>query len=199
MTQVLVALATLTAVLRSAFLALGVGFAVLAAVDWSARTRRLNPFGGIARFLRGSVDPRLSGIERQVVRAGGQPSTTPWWALIAFIVLALLFLAALDMLAGIVREIAYATNSGGTGYLYLMIRWAFAILRLALLVRVLSSWFPRAANSRWLRWSFGATEWMLRPLRRVIPSFGMVDITPIVAYFILQIAEGLVSRVLLAG
>ena len=69
MTQVLVALATLTAVLRSAFLALGVGFAVLAAVDWSARTRRLNPFGGIARFLRGSVDPRLSGIERQVVRA----------------------------------------------------------------------------------------------------------------------------------
>ena len=199
MTQVLVALATLTAVLRSAFLALGVGFAVLAAVDWSARTRRLNPFGGIARFLRGSVDPRLSGIERQVVRAGGQPSTTPWWALIAFIVLALLFLAALDMLAGIVREIAYATNSGGTGYLYLMIRWAFAILRLALLVRVLSSWFPRSANSRWLRWSFGATEWMLRPLRRVIPSFGMVDITPIVAYFILQIAEGLVSRVLLAG
>ena len=199
MTQVLVALATLTAVLRSAFLALGVGFAVLAAVDWSARTRRLNPFGGIARFLRGSVDPRLSGIERQVVRAGGQPSTTPWWALIAFIVLALLFLAALDMLAGIVREIAYATNSGGTGYLYLMIRWAFAILRLALLVRVLSSWFPRAANSRWLRWSFGATEWMLRPLRRVIPSFGMVDITPIVAYFLLQIAEGLVSRVLLAG
>ena len=199
MTQVLVALATLTAVLRSAFLALGVGFAVLAAVDWSARTRRLNPFGGIARFLRGSVDPRLSGIERQVVRAGGQPSTTPWWALIAFIVLALLFLAALDMLAGIVREIAYATDSGGTGYLYLMIRWAFAILRLALLVRVLSSWFPRAANSRWLRWSFGATEWMLRPLRRVIPSFGMVDITPIVAYFILQIAEGLVSRVLLAG
>jgi YggT family protein len=199
MTQVLVALATLTAVLRSTFLVLGVGFAVIAAVDWSARTRRLNPFGGIARFLRGSVDPRLSGIERQVVRAGGQPSTTPWWALIAFIVLSLVFLAALDMLAGIVREIAYAADSGGTGYLYLMIRWAFAILRLALLVRVLSSWFPRAANSRWLRWSFGATEWMLRPLRRVIPSFGMVDITPIVAYFILQIAEGLVSRVLFAG
>ena len=199
MTQVIVALATLTAVLRSTFLALGVGFAVIAAVDWSARTRRLNPFGGIARFLRGSVDPRLSGIERQVVRAGGQPSTTPWWALLAFIVMALLFLAALGMLADIAREIAFAADSGGTGYLYLLIRWAFAILRLALLVRVLSSWFPRAANSWWLRWSFGATEWMLRPLRRVIPSLGMVDITPIVAYFILQIAEGLVSRVLLAG
>ena len=199
MTQVLDALATLTAILRSGLLALGVGFAVIAAADWGARTRRLSPFGGTSRFLRGTVDPRLAGIERQVVRAGGQPSTTPWWALIAFIVMALLLLAAVDMLSGIVREVAYAADAGGTGYLYLVIRWAFAFLRLALLIRVLSSWFPRAAGSKWLRWSFGATEWLLRPLRRVIPSLGMVDITPIVAYFILQITEGLVSRVLLAG
>lgn len=199
MTQVLDALATLTAMLRSGLLALGVGFAVIAAVDWGARTRRLSPFGGTSRFMRGSVDPRLAGIERQVVRAGGQPSTTPWWALIAFIVMALLLLAAVDMLSGIVREVAYAASTGGTGYLYLVIRWAFAFLRIALLIRVLSSWFPRAAGSKWLRWSFGATEWLLRPLRRVIPSLGMVDITPIVAYFIIQIAEGLVSRVLLAG
>ena len=199
MTQVLIALAMLTAVLRSVLLGLGVGLAVIAAVDWAARTRRLNPFGGISRFLRGTVDPRLAGIERQVMRAGGQPSATPWWALIAFIVLALLLLAAMDMLGGIVREVAYAADTGGTGYLYLMIRWAFGFLRMALLIRVLSSWFPRAAGSPWLRWSFGATEWMLRPLRRVIPSLGMVDITPIVAYFILQLAEGLVSRVLFAG
>ena len=199
MTQVLVALATLSIVLRSALLALGVGFAAIAAVDWAARTRRISPFSSVARFLRGSVDPRLAGIERQVVRAGSQPSTTPWWALIAFIVLALLLLAALDMLAGIVREFAFAANAGGTGYLYLAIRWAFGFLRLALLVRVLSSWFPRAAGSRWVQWSFGTTEWMLRPLRRVIPAFGMMDITPLLAYFILQLAEGLVSRVLLAG
>ena len=199
MTQLLVTLATLTTLLRSALLALGIGLGVVAATDWAARTRRLNPFGGVARFLRGSVDPRLAGIERQVMRAGGESSMTPWWALVAFIVLALLLLAAVDMLAGVVREVAFAANAGGTGYLYLIIRWAFAFLRVALLIRVLSSWFPRAAGSPWLRWSFGATEWMLRPLRRVIPSMGMVDITPIVAYFILQLAEGLVSRVLLAG
>lgn len=199
MTQALIALYTLTAVLRSVLLAVGAVFAVVAAVDWAARTRRLNPFGGVARSLRGSLDPRLAGIERQVVRAGGQPSTTPWWALLAYIVVALLVLAALDMLGSIVREVAFAADSGGAGYLSLFVRWSFAIVRVALLVRVLSSWFPRAAGSPWLRWSYGATEWMLRPLRRVIPSLGMVDITPIVAYFILQITEGLVSRVLLSG
>ena len=199
MTQVLIAVATLTAALHSVFLALGVGLAVLAALDWASRTRRISPFGGISRSLRNSVDPRLAGIERVVVRAGGQPAMTPWWALVAFIIVALMLFAALDMIGGLVREVAYAADSGGTGFLFLAIRWAFGFLQLALLVRVLSSWFPRAAGSPWLRWSFGATEWMLRPLRRVIPSFGMVDITPILAYFILQLAEGLVSRVLLAG
>jgi YggT family protein len=84
-----------------------------------------------------------------------------------------------------------ASSLGVRGILYLLVHWTFAFLRLALIVRVLSSWFPSAAGSPWLRWSYGATEWMLRPLRRVIPSFGMIDITPIIAYFALQILEAL--------
>ena len=199
MTQVLVALAALTAALRSVLLGVGILLAAIATVDWAARTRRINPFSGPARFLRGTIDPRLAGIERQVLRAGGHPSATPWWAVVAYVVVAALLLAALDMLVGVIREVAFASALGGTGILYLIVRWTFAFLRIALLVRVLASWFPRATETTWVRWSFGATEWMLRPLRRVIPSFGMVDITPIAAYFILQLVEGLVSRVLFSG
>ena len=199
MTQVLVALAALTAALRSVLLGVGILLAAIATVDWAARTRRINPFSGPARFLRGTIDPRLAGIERQVLRAGGHPSATPWWAVVAYVVVAALLLAALDMLVGVIREVAFASALGGTGILYLIVRWTFAFLRIALLVRVLASWFPRAAETTWVRWSFAATEWMLRPLRRVIPSFGMVDITPIAAYFILQLVEGLVSRVLFSG
>jgi YggT family protein len=199
MNQALVALAALTAVLRSVLFGLGLVFAAVAIADWAARTRRINPFGGAARFLRGNIDPQLAGIERQVLRAGGHPSATPWWALVAYAVVAALLLAALDMIEGLVREMVFATAMGGRGFLVLVVRWTFAFLRCALLVRVVASWFPRAAGSPWLRWSFGATEWMLRPLRRVIPSFGMVDITPIVAYFALQLIEGLVSRVLFSG
>ena len=80
------------------------------------------------------------------------------------------------------------------GFVVLAIRWTFEFLRMALLVRVLGSWFPRLAFSRWLRWSFGATEWMLRPLRRIVPALGVIDITPILAFFLLQFAEGLVVR-----
>lgn len=199
MIPALTVIAALSAFLRSALLAGGIVIAAIATADWAVRTRRLSPFSGVARLMRGSIEPRLMGIERQVVRAGGHPSATPWWALVAYVVLASLLLAGLDMLVGLVRDVLVASSGGGAGLVALLIHWTFSFLRLALLVRVLGSWFPRAAGSRWFRWSYGATEWMLRPLRRVIPSIGMMDITPIAAYFLLQIAEGLVSRLLFPG
>jgi YggT family protein len=198
MLDALSALATLTEFLRSAFLAGGVALAVVAAADWAVRTRRLNPFGGVARFVRARVDPRLAGVERQVMRAGGRATATPWWALILYVVVALLVLAALDMIAALVQQAALATSLGGTGLLLLAVRWTFGFLQFALLVRVLSSWLPRLGASRWVRWSYSATEWMLRPLRRLIPSLGVIDITPIVAYFALQLLQSLVENMLFA-
>jgi YggT family protein len=198
MLDALSALATLTAFLRTAFLAGGVALAVVAAADWAVRTRRLNPFGGVARFVRARVDPRLAGVERQVMRAGGRATATPWWALVLYVVVALLVLAALDMIGALVQQAALATSLGGTGLLLLAVRWMFGFLQFALLVRVLSSWLPRLGESRLVRWSYGVTEWMLRPLRNLIPSFGVIDITPIVAYFALQLLQALVENILFA-
>lgn len=199
MHDLLVTIAALTDTLRTLLLAGGVALAAVAAVDWAVRTRRLNPFGGVARFMRARVDPRLAGVERQVLRVGGHPSTTPLWALVVYAVAAILLLAAIDMLVALLREAADASSLGAWGLLVLAVRWTFAILRLALLLRVLVSWVPRYAGSRWLSWSVGATEWMLRPLRRVVPTFGVIDITPIVAYFALQIVQWMVETVVFAG
>ena len=200
MLQALNALATLTAFLRTAFLAGGVALAAVATADWAARTRRLNPFGGVARFMRARVDPRLIGVERQVLRMGGRTATTPWWALVLYVVVAMLVLAALDMIAALVSQAAMATSRGGMGLLQLAVHWTFGFLIFALLVRVLASWLPHLGASRWIRWSYGATEWMLRPLRNVIPSIGgVIDITPIVAYFALQLVQWLVEGILFRG
>ena len=199
MVETLTALAVVTQILRSVFLVGGIIFGVIAAADWAVRTRRLNPFGGVARFMRAQVDPRLGGVERQVMRAGGRASATPWWALVLYAVVALFTLSALGMLASLVREVALASALGATGILVLAIRWTFGLLRLALLVRVLSSWFPGLAASRWIRWSYGATEWMLRPLRRLIPTLGVIDITPIVAYFALQIMQAAVENIFIGA
>lgn len=199
MLQALTAITTLTAILRSVFLYGGVVFAGVAVADWAVRTRRLNPFGGVARFVRARVDPRLVGVERQVLRAGGHTSTTPWWALVVYALVALLVLAALGMIEGLIRDVAIATASGGIGVLKLAVGWIFGFLQFALLVRVISSWLPRLGASRWVRWSYAATEWMLRPLRNLIPSLGVIDITPIVAYFALVLVQSLVFGVFFRG
>jgi YggT family protein len=199
MNEVLVALALVSETLRGLLLVGGIAFAGLAAVDWAVRTRRINPFSGVARFMRGRVEPRLAGVERQVMRFGSHPAATPWWALVAYVVSAALLLAAMDLLSSLVREAAVATSFGAAGYILLAVRWTFGFLVFALLVRIIASWLPGLAARRWISWSFGATEWMLRPLRRVIPTIGVMDVTPIVAYFALQFAQWLVEKVLLAG
>jgi len=66
----------------------------------------------------------------------------------------------------------------------------------ALLVRVLSSWIRVSPHSRWLRWAFVLTEPILSPLRRIVPTIGMIDITPIVAYFVLRLLQWLIVGVL---
>jgi YggT family protein len=189
-------LAALTAALRVALLIGGGVLVAIAAVDWGVRTRRINPFSGVARFMRARVEPRLAGVERQVMRAGGHQSTTPWWALVAYVVCGVLLLAGMDLLTSLVRDAVVATSMGGAGLLLLLVRWTFGFLQFALLVRVIASWLPSLARRPWVSWSVGATEWMLRPLRRVLPSMGVIDITPIVAYFALWLAEKLVMTVL---
>src|SRR5260221_2024127 len=105
MPDALSALSAFTAVLRSVLLAGGVAMVVLAAADWAVRTRRINPFSGVARFMRAQVDPPLVGIERQVLHAGGHPSATPWWAVFASVAIAVLALAILDVLFDLLRAL----------------------------------------------------------------------------------------------
>jgi YggT family protein len=199
MSDELYVLGLVSHVFRVALLAIGVLLAVIAALEWASRARRLNPVGAVARFMRNLGDPRLGGVERQVVRMGGQLSSTPWWALLAYVVCAALAIALVDAVIGLVLDARFALGRGAPGVLLLLVHWTFAFLKIALLVRVVVSWVPRLAYSRWLSWSFGATDWMLRPLRRVVPSLGVIDITPLVAYFALVIVEWLVMSVLLSG
>ena len=192
MNSLVTALVATTAVLRVAAFAAAVVVGVVALVDWAVRTRRLNPFGSVGRFMRKRVDPLLVPIEHRVVRAGGRPSSAPAWALVAVVLGSLVLLWALQF---VTRQLSFASDAFAAGprqVLRLLVHWTFLLLQIALLVRVLSTWVRISPFSRWVRWAYSLTEWFLRPLRRIIPTIGMLDITPIVAYFGLSLLEGLV-------
>lgn len=190
MTRTVGAFALVILALRWTMLVLGVVAVAAAALAWAVRTRRLNPFGWGGRTARRWVDPLLAPVERIVLRAGGHPASTPWWALVGLLLAGALLLTAVQALAGVVLQIAWAVGHPAA-LPVLLLSWAFTIVEFALIVRVVSSWLPIPPYSRWVRWSYPLTEWLLRPLRAVVPAVGMVDVTPVVAYFLLWLVQGL--------
>ena len=180
--------------LRRGFFAVAMVVAVICAVDWLVRTRRLSPFGMIARFMRANVDPAITPIERAVIRAGGVPSSAPWWALVVVVLAGIVVISVLDFLRGQVEMFMRAVDGGSRGIYQLAVSLVFAVLQLAIIVRVVISWVRVRPGSWIARWSFKLTEPMLRPLRQVIPTLGTVDITPIVAWFLLSLLETFFKR-----
>lgn len=192
MTSALATFDTLYAILRVAFLVLAVGLTIVAGIDWMVRTRRLNPFSGTARFFRQHIDPLFVPVERRVIRAGGLPTAAPWWALGVVVVAGIIVLSLIGFLRGVIISTAIAGQAGPAGLAKLLVGWVFGILRLAIIVRVISSWLSVSPYSNWVRWSYTLSEPLIRPLRSIIPPLGMIDITPIVAFFALLLLEGFV-------
>ena len=65
----------------------------------------------------------------------------------------------------------------------------------ALIGYILMSWFPGARDSSIGKFLTTICEPYLEPFRKVIPPLGMIDISPIVAIFVLRFAQsaGLVA------
>lgn len=187
---------TVLVLLRPLVFAAGFVAGVGAITSWGVRTRRISPFSPVARFVREKVDPVLiAPMERKLLRAGGTPYAAPWWALAVVVLGGLLLLSGIQFLRDQFIMLAYASQSGG-GLVLLLVKWTFSVLRIALFARVIASWVGGGPYSKWWRWSFVLTEWFLAPLRNVIPTIGMIDISVLVAYFGLGILESLVLSVL---
>ena len=177
---------------------LAVLFTILVAFTHGlVRSQKLAPFGWWARTVRRVSDPVVQPIERRLVRAGGNPQHATMWLVALTVVLGLVLLWFYRWLVGTVADLASVAQGGPQLWIAELVHWAFAVLQIALIVRVIGSWLGATPYTRWMRPFVSLTEWMLAPLRRVIPTMGMLDFTPLVAYFILIFAERAVMRLLL--
>jgi YggT family protein len=183
-------LSAIREVLKLSLLWAALVMAAIATVDWFVRTRRISPFSPVARFMRNYIDPLMAPIERRVTRAGGLPANAPWWALGIIVVAGILLLALFDFVGGLIADLMVGFSNGTNGIVRLLVFWTFTLLRVAIIVRVISSWLPFGAYSPWIRWSFTLSEPILRPLRRIIPPIKTIDITPLVVFFGLGVLEG---------
>jgi len=192
----MVAVGVVIEVLRTVLLSVALVFGAICVLDWAVRTRKISPFNAIARFCRSTIDPLIAPIERKVVRAGGTPAAAPLWALAGVVVGGIVLLTFLDFIRLEIAQSIIASQNGPAGIFHLLVSWTFTILKIALLVRVISSWLPISPFSVWVRWSYFLSEPILAPMRRIVPSLGGLDITPILAYFLLNLTESLLFRLM---
>jgi YggT family protein len=173
-------------------------YAVLVATtQWAIRRRRLTPFGAWPRFVRRISEPVLLPLERRIIRAGGSPNDAPLWLLGIAIVGGLLLITLVRWLIGAVYEVGVLIQAPPRIWLIEAVSWLFRILMIALLVRVIASWLGVSPYSKWIRPFAVLTDWLLEPLRRVLPPMGPLDLSPMVAYFLLWIAQQALVRALL--
>src|SRR2546426_4532244 len=152
--------------------------ALVALAGWLVRTRRVSPSGEVGRTLRSVTDPVLGPVETRLVRLGGNPVHAGWWLVVLVAVAGVLLLSLIDWLVRTARWF-YAAATGGPGALFaFLIGAAYNLLIIALVVRVVASWLGWFRYSRWIRPAYALTDWLVEPIRRLLPPAGANDLHP---------------------
>ena len=74
------------------------------------------------------------------------------------------------------------------------IRILCEVLTIAIILRVILSWFSPSPTNMLAVILYKVTEPLLSPLRRIIPRAGMLDFTPLAAIILLQLIASFLPR-----
>ncbi len=86
-----------------------------------------------------------------------------------------------------------------TAYILQALSWIIQFLILVIIVRAVVSWFPIGRDNAFVMVLDRLSEPVIAPLRRVVPPLGMIDITPLVALILLQIAQRVIQGMLVSS
>ena len=173
-----------------------VALAALAAFgSWLVRTRRISPFGAFGRGLRSLTDPILGPVERRVVRMGGNPAHAGGWLIVLTAIAGIVLLSLIGWLFQTFQIANAAAHAGPRAAIRLIIEILYRILMYALIARVVAAWFGLFRYSRWVRPAYILTDWIVEPIRRIVPSLGAFDISPIVAWLVLMLLRNILLSI----
>ncbi len=79
-----------------------------------------------------------------------------------------------------------------SSFLVTFVSLLFNVLLFAILGRVLVSWIDPLGNMRVTQVLRDITEPILAPIRSVLPTIGMIDLSPLVAILLIQLLQGLI-------
>ncbi|HEV2084123.1 MAG TPA: YggT family protein [Gemmatimonadales bacterium] len=170
--------------------------ATIALTHWAVRSRRINPFGAWPRLVRRVSDPILLPLERRVINAGGTPQNAPLWLLGLAIGGGLLLLSLTQWLISTAAGVVLLAQGGVRVWMQVLMSAVFTILMTAILIRVIASWLGIGPYRKWMRPVYALTNWLIDPIRRILPPVGIFDFSPMVAWLVLYVVRGFVLGLL---
>lgn len=170
--------------------------ATVALTHWAVRSRRINPFGAWPRLVRRISDPILLPLERRVINAGGNPQNAPLWLLGLVIGGGLLLLSLAQWLINTASGLVLLAQGGVRVWMQVLLSAVFTILMAAILIRVIASWLGIGPYRKWMRPVYALTNWLIDPIRRILPPVGIFDFSPMVAWLVLYVVRGFVLGLL---
>lgn len=186
--------------LNWAISAIIVGVIVLMVLRLIADAMDLNPFGWISRTLRRLTDGFVIPVRGGLRGFGADPKFAPLVVILIAIVLGYFILQLVGTVGGTLLGVLQSVQGGAMiTALGFILYGLLSIYTLLIIIRIVFSWAMIGYNNRLMRFLIDVTEPLLGPLRRMIPPLGWLDISPIVAFFILLLLQAAVAGTLLRG
>jgi YggT family protein len=168
--------------------------ALAALGSWLVRSRRVSPFSQFGRSLRSATDPIVGPVEKRLVRMGGNPVHAGWWLVVVVAAGGVIFISLLGWALNTFGDVAGAAAGGPRATLALVVDLAYNVFFYAVIIRIIGSWLGFFRYNRWMRPFYALTDWLIEPIRRVVPPVGMFDLSPIVAIVVLMGLRWLLMR-----
>ena len=160
----------------------------------------LNPFSWSSLNIRRLTDPFIAPVRRALMRFGVDPKYSPLVLILVTILLGWFALQLLSGLANTIAGILFGLTSGALVPLIGYVLYGLVTVYIMLVfIRIIFSYGPVGYGNRFTRFLINVTEPLLGPLRRMVPTVGMFDISPLVAFIILWILQVAIAGTLLRG
>ena len=160
----------------------------------------LNPFSWSALTIRRLTDPFIAPMRRTLMRYGADPKYAPLVLILLTVLLGWFAITLVHGLANTIAGLLFGLTSGRVVALFGYILYGLvSIYIMMVFVRIILSYTTIGYGNRFMRFLINATEPLLGPLRRKVPTVGMFDISPLVAFVILWILHVAIAGTLLQG
>ena len=162
-----------------------------------------NPFGTIGQFsywLKKKTDSLVRPVANWLSIARFDTRYAPLVTILLACLVGYFFLQVVGTLAFTFDGVIISVSTGKLVALVGYLLYGFlGLLSLAIFIRIILSWFMTTGN-RFTRFLMRFTDPILEPFRRLIPPLGgMIDISPIIVMFLLDLFQRGVAGTLIAG